>query len=78
MQATQVDKDYTIIGTSIQSPEKIIVEMDKKIFDTFISGKQSRTEKISLRDYIVSGEVQKNENISRNTYGVDALMASMK
>ncbi len=78
MATTLLKKDYTIIGTSSKNPERVIVEMDKKTLETITSRRRNPQNDISLRDYILSNEIENPTNISKSFESVDALISSMK
>lgn len=78
MSTTLLKKDYKIIGTSTQNPERIIVEMDKQAFESITSRRRISNNEISLRDYIQSWEINNQDNISRSFDSVDVLISSMK
>ena len=78
MPTSLLKKDYTIIGTSTKNPQRIIIEVDKRMFENLTSRKRWYQEDISLRDYISSGAINNASNISRDFESVDELISSMK
>lgn len=52
MATTLLKKDYKIIGTSTKNPERVIVEMDRKVLEKIASRRRINQNDISLKDYI--------------------------
>jgi hypothetical protein len=74
-------KDFKIIWFSSKNPENIIIELDKKILAWLIFKWKRRAKKVenmTLKEYILSWEINNPENISWVYNGMDDLIASLK
>lgn len=80
MSTTLAKKDYKIIWISLHDPEKIIIEVNKKILENPKMKKEKLNHKFdnSLIDYINSWEIDNPKNISWTYSNVNDLISSLK
>ncbi len=81
MASTLSKKDFKIIGISSKNPEKVIIELDKKTLDWLVSTKKRihhTSEELSLREYVVSWEINNKKNIVWTYSSMQDLVGSLK
>lgn len=80
MITTLLKKDYKIIWISLKNPDKVIIELDKKTLSLLTSSKRrlnKKTENMSLREYVLSWEINNPANIEWIYNNIDDLILSL-
>jgi len=81
MITTLLKKDYKIIWISLKNPDKVIIELDKKTLSLLTSTKRrlnKKPENMTLKEYILSWEINNPKNISWVYNNMDDLILSLK
>jgi hypothetical protein len=74
-------KDFKIIWFSSRKPENIIIELDKKVLAWLVFKWKKRTKKIenmTLKEYILSWEIDNPKNISWIYNNMNDLITNLK